>query len=220
MKSRVVLKTFTALVVCATLAGCASTRPVQYSEITSSQLLRPNPSDKTGRMPYAYAAKANWRGYTGAIIEPVAIYGGADAQFEKVDERDKQELAQYMYSQFRAAVGERYPIANRAGPGILRVQLTLTGAKPNKAVISTFTKFDMAGLPYNTVQSIRGKEGLMVGSVSYVIEVYDSATGEVLLAYVAKQYPNAMNVKASVGALAASRTGIKKGAKDLLERMQ
>lgn len=191
-----------------------------YSGIRSSPLLQPDLQDKSGRTPYAYVNGADWQAYSGALIEPVAIYDGVDAQFEKIEEQDKLQLAQYMYSEFRAALNQRFPIASQPGSGVLRVRLTLTGAKPNKAVISTFTKFDMAGMPYNTVQSIRGKEGLLSGSVSYAVEVHDSVTGELLLAYVTKQYPNAMNVKASVGALSAARTGIKKGAEDLLDRMR
>ena len=207
-------------IVCTAMTACATTQPVPYSGIPSSSLLQPAPHDESGRIPYAYSGDVDWLAYSGTLVEPVAIYGDADAQFEKIDEQEKLDLARYMYTEFRTALNQRFPIAGQQGPGILRVRLTLTGAKPNKAVLSTFTKFDMAGLPYNTVQSLRGKEGLLSGSVSYAVEVSDSVTGEVLLAYVTKQYPNAMNVKASIGALSAARTGIRKGAGELLARMQ
>ena len=81
------------------------------------------------------------------------------------------------------------------------------------------TKFDLAGGPYNVVQSIRGKEGAFSGSVSYAVEIYDASNNRLLSAYVSKQYPNAMNVKASIGGLGAAKAGIRKGAEDLVARL-
>jgi hypothetical protein len=59
----------------------------------------------------------------------------------------------------------------------------------------------------------------MWGPVSYAVEIYDASTNQLLSAYVAKQYPNAMNIAATFGSLSASKTGIKKGAQDLLARL-
>ncbi|HWT99240.1 MAG TPA: DUF3313 family protein, partial [Terriglobales bacterium] len=61
-------------------------------------------------------------------------------------------------------------------------------------------------------QSVRGGEGLMTGSVLYAVEIYDAETTRLLAAYVTKQYPNAYNVGATMGSLAAAKTGIDKGA--------
>jgi len=52
------------------------------------------------------------------------------------------------------------------------------------------------------------------GSVSYAVEIYDAGTNRLLGAYVSKQYPNAMNVKASIGGLGAAKAGIRKGAEE------
>lgn len=220
MPPQTLLKLLAITTLAVTLAGCASTRPRPYSGVASSPLMQADPQGESSQTPYSYAPRTDWKAYSGAIIEPVTIYNGADAQFENVDEEDKRQLAQSMYSEFRAALGPHYPIASGKGPGILRVHLTLAGAKRNKAVVSTITKFDLAGMPYNTVQAIRGKQGLLAGSVSYAVEIHDSVSGELLLAYVSKQYPNAMNVMASMGALAAAKAGIRKGAQDLVDRMQ
>lgn len=201
------------------LFGCANTRPQAYTDLASASKLRPNTQDSSGRIPYAYSTPVEWRKYTEVIIAPVAIYRGPDGQFEKVSEEDKAALAAYMQEQFARKLAERFRIANTPSAGALRVQLTLTGAKTSTAVISTFTHFDLAGTPYNAVQSIRGKEGLMMGSVSYAVEIFDESTNRLLSAYVEKQYPNALNVKSTFGGLSASKAGIRKGADSLLAHL-
>jgi len=204
---------------CVALAACAGTHPVRYTELESSTQLQPNANDSSGRVPYNYSSGANWRKYSNAIVEPVVVYSGADNQFENVSEDQKQELAEYMRAQFTEALKEKFTMVSQANARTLLVKLTLTGAKPTKQFVGTVTKFDLAGGPYNAVQSIRGKEGALSGSVSYAVEIYDASTNQLLSAYVAKQYPNAMNVKATFGAMSASKTGIKKGAEDLIARL-
>lgn len=205
--------------VCVALGACASTQPIRYAGLESSSRLQSNTNDRSGRVPYDYSAQVDWSRYANAVVEPVVIYRGQDAQFEKVSEEDKHELANYMRTQFGEALGGRFNLVNRPGDRTLRVQLTLTGAKTTKQFVGTVTKFDLAGGPYNVVQSIRGKEGALSGSVSYAVEIYDASTDRLLSAYVAKEYPNALNVKATLGALGAAKVGIKKGAKDLLARL-
>jgi hypothetical protein len=86
-------------------------------------------------------------------------------------------------------------------------------------VLSTFTRFDLAGSLYNGVQSVRGGEGLFTGSVIYAVEIYDAATDRLLTAFVTKQYPMAYNIGATLGSLAAAKAGIEKGADTLLEQL-
>ncbi|MEN4757779.1 DUF3313 domain-containing protein, partial [Pantoea agglomerans] len=115
----------------------------------------------------------------------------------------------------------KFTVNNSAGnTPSLRLKLTLTGADTTPQVVGTFTKFDLAGGPYNIVQSVRGGRGLMSGYVNYAVEVKDAATGELLLAYVAEQYPNAMNVGATFGSMSAAETGVDKGAEQLLEKLR
>jgi hypothetical protein len=189
------------LAACVALAACAGTQPVRYTGLESSTQLQPNANDSSGRVPYNYSSGANWRKYS------------------NVSEDQKKELAEYMRAQFTEALKEKFTMMSQPNVHTLLVKLTLTGAKPTKQFVGTVTKFDLAGGPYNAVQSIRGKEGMLSGSVSYAVEIYDASTNQLLSAYVAKQYPNAMNVKATFGAMSASKTGIKKGAEDLIARL-
>lgn len=198
------------------LAACASITPVAYSGLQSASYLAPNPADSTGRVPYRYVTAIDWRSYNSVMLEPVAIYQGADQQFGDMSESDKQVLANYMHDKFSSALSQRFSFVREATPNTLRVRLTLTGATTNTPVLGTLSRFDLAGGVYNGVQAVRGGEGAMTGAVVYAVEIYDASTKSLLAAYVEKQYPNAYNISASMGALAAAKVGIVKGAEELV----
>ena len=206
-----------ALVAVFVLVGCSGTEPVRYSEVATTTYLAPNDGDDSEQVPYRYAAPVDWRAYNKAIIDPVVIYQGPDQQFGTLNATDKEALAQTMQARFTERLKKRFEMVNTAGLGTVRVRLTLTGAETSTAVLSTLTRFDIAGGIYNGVQAARGGEGMLTGSVSYVVEIFDSATSKPLIAYITKQYPSPYNVGATMGSLAASEVGIDKGAKALLE---
>src|SRR5882762_10180831 len=107
---------------CISLSGCATSRPVAYSGLESATKLQPNPADKSGRIPYQYSARVDSVKYASVIIDPVAIYNGADNQFEKVSEEDKKVLAQYMNEQFQEKLAHRYRVVSEPSPEALRVK--------------------------------------------------------------------------------------------------
>lgn len=200
---------------CLVLAGCANTQPYPYAGLQSSSQLRLNIDGDSQHVPYRLAKNTDWAHYSRAMLDPVVIYRGTDHQFEEVSEDEKTALANYMRSRFSGSLATRFQMVSTPTPGTLRVRLTLTGAKATTRGVSTFTRFDLAGGPYNAVQAIRGKEGTFTGSVSYAVEIFDASGGELLEAFVAKQFPNAWNLGATLGKLDAARTGIEKGADQL-----
>lgn len=204
------------LFLCGTVAGCATTQPVPYGGLASAEQLRPNAGDTTGRVPYSYSTAVTLRDYSSIIIDPVQVYRGQDSQFEEVTDDEKAMLAAYMQGEFESRLRNRLRISRDAGWKTLRLKLTLTGAKSSTRFLSTVSRFDLVGGPYNIVQSIRGKEGAFTGSVSYAVELYDASTNLLVSAYIAKQYPSPMNIPASLGTMDASKAGIRNGADELL----
>lgn len=202
------------------LTGCSSTAPVRYTGLASSPQLRPNLGEDADHTPYRFSAQANWRQYTNVILSPVAIYTGADQQFEDISENDKILLAEYMQAKLKEKLRARFNLVSTPMPGTLRVSVIITGAKTTTRGLSTFTRFDLGGGPYNVVQSIRGKEGSFTGNISYAVEISDASTNALLDAYVTKQYPNALNISASLGLLDASKTGIEKGVDELTLKLR
>lgn len=209
-----------AVAVCVVLAGCGSIEPVAYTGIASSSQLRSDPNDTSGRVPYRYSTQVDWRFYDKLILDPVEIYRGSDSQFGDMSEQDKTSLIQYMQTQFAVKLGSRFQLTNVAAPGTLRIKLTLTGADTNTPFLSTFTRFDIGGGLYNGVQAIRGREGVMTGSVIYAVEIYDAPSDRLLDASITKQYPGAYNIGATFGSLTAAQSGIKKGAAALVEQFR
>ncbi|WP_297836318.1 DUF3313 domain-containing protein [Pseudomonas sp.] len=208
------------LTVTLAMAGCAGTSPSLYSDIDSSARLAPNTDDDSDRVPYIYKANADWNKYSAVILEPVTLYQAPDNQFGDLTQADRQTLTQYMQRQFSERLQERFKLTRVAALNALRVKLTLTGAQTTTPFLGTFTRFDLAGGPYNIVQSIRGKEGSFTGSVSYAVEIYDASNNRLLNAYVTKQYPNSLNISATRGSLSAAKTGIDKGADALVARFK
>ncbi len=205
---------------CVALSACSTTKPVPYANLSSAAQLQPSSQEDADKTPFVYSSAANWSGYSAIVMEPVVVYRGPDHQFGDLSDADKQELARYMGATFRKALGQRFRLVSGAGPNTLKLRLTLAGADTNTAVASTVTRFDLAGMPYNVVQSIRGKEGVLMGSVSYSVEIYDATNNQLLKAFVTKQYPNAMNVGATFGSLSAAKTGIDKGAEALVAQLK
>lgn len=217
------LSTFTPrllLAACLALAGCASTQPVPYNGLASSSQLRPNPSDPSGRIPYNYTTRVDLRDYKNIIVDPVVVYRGQDGQFEDVTEEDKVALAAYMQNEFETKLRGRFQLTRDAGWSTLRLKLTLTGAKSSTRFLSTASRFDLAGAPYNLVQAARGKEGAFTGSVMYAVELYDASTNLLVNTYVTKQYPGPYNLGASLGLMDASKAGVRNGADALLAQMR
>ncbi|HVI50876.1 MAG TPA: DUF3313 domain-containing protein [Candidatus Sulfotelmatobacter sp.] len=204
---------------CAALAACSSPDPVPYSGLASSSRLAPNLQDEDKRTPYRFASPVDWRTYNKLILDPVAVYRGADQQFDDLSEEDKNDLASYMQKTFAEKLRRSFIQTQTPAPGALRIKLTLTGAASTTMILGTLSHFDIAGGLYNSVQSVRGREGTLTGSVSYAVEIYDAPTNRLLTAFITKQYPNAMNITATMGSLGAAKVGIEKGADALVQQL-
>lgn len=202
-----------------TLTACAGVQPVPYQGIDATSQMKQNRDDDADKTPYRYAAPVIWSRYSRVLLEPVVVYQGADNQFGAMKEADKAALADYMKTTFSEKLSQHFDLANQANPNTLRIKLTLTGAETTTPFVGQFAHFDIGGNLYNGVQAIRGGKAAFSGSVSYAVEVYDGANGRLLKAYVSKQYPNAMNLPAAFGSLHAARTGLDKGADDLVAQL-
>lgn len=202
------------------MTGCASKPQLSYQSLESAPKLVPNTQTDATKTPYVYSTPVDWNNYNAMIIEPAVIYNGTGHQFDDLPKADQNELAKYMNTEFRKVLGKRFQLTNNAAPGTLRLKLTLMGAETNTALVSQITRFDLVGLPINAVQGIRGKEGIFMGSVTYSAEIFDANNNRLLKALVTKQHPNAMNIVATFGSLNAAKTGIEKGADELLAQLK
>jgi hypothetical protein len=198
------------------LAGCSSA-PVAYQGLASAGQLQPT---KDSEVPFAFhSPTADLHSYSKIVIDPVAIYDGADNQFGTVAQEDRKSIADYMQQQFTQTLGSRYQIVAASEPGALRLHLTLAGIETSTPVISTVTHVAPAGLVINAGLQAAGLNGTFLGSVSYGAEIFDASSGSLLYAYVTTQTPDALDVTASFGALAAAREGVRIGAAHLRDKL-
>ncbi|CAG9228505.1 conserved hypothetical protein [Paraburkholderia tropica] len=202
------------------LSGCMTTGPIPYAGLSSSEKMKPDGEGRTTKIPYEYTSEVAWSTYDKLILDPVVVYDGGDNQFGALKASEKSELAGYMRETFSQALGKRFDVIKTPAQGRLRITLTITGAEETTPVLSLFEHVDIGGILYNGIQAMRGGQAAFGGSVSYAVEIYDSESGKLLKAYVSKQYPSAMNIRASIGRLAAAKAGLDIGATDLVAQLR
>lgn len=196
-------------------AGCASAPAARFSKISSNEVMKPYDGSRGDRRSLDFDQQANWSAYDRFILDPVEIYNGPEAKFERVERAQLDELAGAIYQEFGSVLADRFSPATGPSSKTLRVRVILTGASDSKRFMGTAMKFDLAGGVYNSVQAVRGKRGAFTGAVSYVVEIYDSQSNKLLKAYAETQYPNALNPAATAKELGAPKAGVRNGAKTL-----
>ncbi|MCC9646700.1 DUF3313 domain-containing protein [Rubrivivax sp. JA1029] len=206
----------------AAMAGCASRAVVPpHAALASAAELAPGDGLADTRQPLSYRAPdTRWADYSQVMLTPVALYAGHDAGFHDASDDDKREVLAALQSSFAAALGRRYTLVARPGPRTLAVRVTLTGFEKNTPVLATLTKLLPLGLIRNTIKSANDEQGTLSGSLSYAVEVYDASTDRLLRAFVARRYPNAMNVAATLRTLDAARSAARDGGLALLDELR
>jgi hypothetical protein len=208
------IRIFAACATALTISGCATTSTPSQA-LSSSAVLRPTSDAKR---PYAYLREGtNFSAYSRAIIPPVSIYAGPDAQFGKLSDSDRQTLAGYMSTQFGQVLGKRFQLVGQPGQGTLRIKLTLTGAKSSTPVLSTVSHVLPVGIVVNAGAQVAGRPGTFSGWVSYAVEIEDAQTGTLLYAYVGSSSANALDITSNFRGLDAAKAGIR-SASDRLDK--
>lgn len=212
------------IVTAAALSGCASSQPHRYQGVPSSAQMSTNLSAKSWKAPFAYTGDLRKLAkHSSVVLEPIEIYRGPDHQFDRLSDEQIQELSFYVEKAFRGALAKQGVVAVHPSPASLRLRVVLTGASLSVPVLGTLSKVTPVGFALNGVKALAGKEGRFVGSVTYVTEFRDGTSGELLSAYISKQFPSAIDVATSVKPLDAAKTGIRQGAdilaSDLAQRL-
>jgi len=189
------------------LAGCAGTSSSgKYTEIKEADHLA---ADQRFPLSQVYVKDgAAFRQYTQFLIEPVAVYRGADAAWKGVDEPARQEMAQFVGAEFRRVLPPDYAVVDQPAAGVLRLKFTLVDMELTKPLLSTATHLVPVGLALNLGKGGTGGKGSFMGSVTLAGEITDSRTGELLAAFLTTQAPNAMDFTAMVTPTAAARKAI------------
>lgn len=200
----------------AMLAGCAnSPAPNKYKQLESASVLARTEAGPDRHTAFAYEAAGALARYRSVRLLPVRLYDGTDGQFGTLSDADKAQLAAFADGAFRAAFARQGILAGPRAPDAVELRVTLTGAQASVPVLATATKLTPAGFALTSVNALAGNEGRFNGVIIYAVEFRDGASHAILWAFVTKQYPNALNIAATLGPLDAAKEGLKLGALDL-----
>ena len=158
--------------------------------------------------------------YHSLIIDRTAVYRGADAQFDGIDEADRAKYAALTTDALTSEIGKAIPLVSKPGPGILRLKMTLLGADKTKGGVATATRVTPIGLGISAVKSLAKKGGTFTGSVLYAVELTDSRSGELLIAAVRRMSPDALDVPATLGTTETIKAVAHTSAKRIRERLE
>lgn len=165
-------------------------------QLSSSPMLTEDPGQSdswTYRNPQTPLSK-----YQQFLIAPTVVYSDPAAQWGSTTPAQRQKYAAFMTQALRQEIAQGYRIADRPGPGVATLRLTLLGVRKTVGGIATASRFTPMGMALNGIQSLRGKKGSMTGSVHAALEVTDSKSGELLFAAVRHRSPNALDIESTL----------------------
>jgi len=136
--------------------------------------------------------------YRTVIVDPTAVYQGADAQFDGIDSADRYKAASVITEDLRKELAKTFPSPARPQADTLRLKVTILGATKTKGGIATATRVTPIGFGLSAVKSALGKPGTFTGSVLFAVELYDAKTNELLLAAVRRRTPDPLDVPATI----------------------
>jgi hypothetical protein len=164
------------------LGGCASTSdaPTQseysgflpnYSDLTQA-------SDPNGETFLRYASpKLTPANYSAVIVEPVTFYPKAEPT-EQVSQATLDQIRGYGTTCLRQAIASRVQVVDTPGPGVVKLQVALTGVASTKAGLKPYQYVPQAFVVSMAVDAVAGapqQAKLLVEAMGT-----DSITGEVL----------------------------------------
>ncbi len=195
------------------LCASCSTKPALYQGLDSSRQLRATSPQTDQRVAFnTDLAPDDLKAYASVILEPVRIYRGKDSQFGDLSEQSKTELARHADLSFRRELTHQQLLDVGPEKQALRMRVTLTGAESSVPVLGTATRLTPVGFAMSGLRSVGDKEGNFSGAVIYAVELFDAANGRLVYAFVTRQYPNALNITATILPLDAAKAGIERGA--------
>jgi hypothetical protein len=136
------------------------------------------------------------RKYKKFMIDPVAVYRGTDTDWGGASEAEIQQLAALVRSEIVRALGDRYPVVDVSGPDVARIQLTLAGLENNASATAAAQALP-GGLVMSAANAAKGQAASFPGSVTLSGQITDSQTNQMLVVFVQKRSPDAMDLGAT-----------------------
>jgi len=174
----------TALIVLSVLAviGCGVTR--QARDVNESgflgdySILKPGPE---GGAKLVYQnPNADFKIYTKILLDPVTIWMANDSQMNELDKKDRQMVADRLFSLLYARLSKDYTMVTQPEPGTMRISAAITSAESSYPVLDTVSTIVPIGLGISTLKAIATGRPAFVGECSVEAKFTDAMTNEIL----------------------------------------
>jgi hypothetical protein len=203
------------------MAMAADDKPTKQQAPAEMATAADMSQDKENKESWTYRKEGlDFKPYASVLIDPTAVYTGADAQFGKISASDQAKYADIFTTAMNRELGKVLPVVGQPGPGVLRVKMTLIGLTMTQGGLATVTRVTPIGFAMSTVKSVVGKKGTFTGSMLYGMEVTDAATGEVLVAAVRRTAPDALDIGSTLSMTDSVQSVTDKVAKDYRDRLK
>ena len=193
------IKTLMLVIVILIASGCSRLQPppqISPGEIKATpfrgadfKYLHRGDSDRGEYAALVYMNNnANFRLYKQVIIEPVAIWGKLNDDFDGMSKAEIQALAKAAYTSLKEQLSKDYLVVEKPAPWTMRIRVALTRAEesdPGLDFVSTVIPFGRAAAEAQNL--VVGKTPF-VGSAAVELKITDAMNGELIAAAVDERY--------------------------------
>lgn len=169
-------------------AGCVGTKsvdvkPLEYADFLSDySKLSPVAGEK--EMKRYINPNADFAKYDKILIDRIKVWYKEDAEYKGIDPTELKALVDYFHEAIVKQVEATYTIAEKAGPGVMRLRIAITELVPTKPAYSVA----VAVTPYATIADLaaggKNMHSPYLGETAMESELLDSVTSELLAAMV------------------------------------
>lgn len=172
------IKTLTAVTAAAlavALAGCATKQPQQHSGYLGDYSQMQETKDANGN-PVARTINPNFnpKNYNAVLIEPVRFYPEPQPS-DKLSTADLDAIRSYINLSLYKELGKTVKLVDRAGPGVLRLNVAITSVGTEKAGLKPYQYIPIAFVVTMAKDAATGKPE--EAKIFVESEVSDSVTG-------------------------------------------
>lgn len=199
------------------LAGC-STKPEVPPSVTGQMPLKPAqnagglfPEDAGSNTLVYRAPDLDVSRYHGFVVLPAIVYDGPDADWGSATPDDRAKVAQELTAEFTRVLRQHRRVADKPGPGLVVLQLTLAGMTSTHPVAS-LTRLTPVGLGMTVVNSAAGLPAAFTGSITIAGKLTDGGSGAVLGGFASKVSPAAFDIRSSAGTMTTASLAASKAA--------
>jgi hypothetical protein len=199
--------------------GCASTKkstptvpPKAYQTlVTHPEMLHPSPGEPGG---FGWTApNANMKQYNKVLLDRILVKFDEKSKHKEIDPVTLAGLVEFFRKAIVQALEPQYPVVDKPGPGVLRVQITLFDLVPTNVTESIAVQavpFGIGGVGEIIMGETDGKgfgSAPYLGHTGIVLELLDSQTNKVIGEFADTQFGKQYVIDMNKGMSASMKEG-------------